>query len=115
MPFAKAADQVIVVTDGTFPALQLVPHRVDALRTAGCAVSVAVVEPTSWPPEEIADFVGADLVAVLPRVKTGGSIAAMRGTAWRPWWRRVEDAASYLRGFATAHQPVGVTVDGATS
>ncbi len=46
----------MVVTGGSFPALQLVPHRVDALRAAGCTVSVAVVEPTSWPPEEIAEL-----------------------------------------------------------
>ncbi len=67
VPFALAADAVLVVTSGSFPALQLVPHRVEALRNAGCAVSVVVVQPTSWPAEEIAQFVGADVVAVLPR------------------------------------------------
>ena len=67
LPFAVAADHVVVVTAGSFPALQLVPHRVEALRNAGCAVSVVVVEPTSWPTDEIAQFVGADVVAVLPR------------------------------------------------
>ncbi|MET0460819.1 MAG: hypothetical protein ABW195_16325 [Ilumatobacteraceae bacterium] len=99
LPFAKAADHVLVVTGGAFPALQLVPHRVDALRAAGCRVSVVVVEPTSWDTDEIAEFVGADVVAVLPWVKTrGGSVAAMRGSQWRGWWRRVEDAAAYLDG-----------------
>jgi MinD-like ATPase involved in chromosome partitioning or flagellar assembly len=97
MPFAREADQVVVVTGGSFPALQLVPHRVDALRAAGCTVSVAVVAPTSWPPEEIAGFVGADVAAVLPRVKARASdVAAMRGSEWRTWWRRVEALASYL-------------------
>ncbi len=51
LPFARVADHVVVVTAGAFPHLQLVPHRVDALRAAGCAVSVVVVEPTSWPPD----------------------------------------------------------------
>ena len=85
LPFATAADHVVLVTAGSFPALQLVPHRVEALRTAGCAVSVAVVEPTSWSTEEIAGFVGADVVAVLPLVKGGrhDGIAAMNGNAWR--------------------------------
>ena len=97
MPFARDADHVVVVTSGSFPALQLVPHRVDALRAAGCTVSVAVVEPTSWPPEEIADFVGADVAAVLPRVKVrSDDLASMRGTEWRSWWRQVDDLARYL-------------------
>ena len=97
MPFAREADQVVVVTGGSFPALQLVPHRVDALRAAGCTVSVAVVEPTSWPADEIADFVGADVAAVLPRVKSrAGDVAAMRGSEWRAWWRRVDAFAALL-------------------
>lgn len=97
LPFAKAADHVLVVTGGSFPALQLVPHRVEGLRTAGCAISVVVVEPTSWVTDEIAEFVAADVVTVLPQVKARGEgVAAMRGNHWRPWWRRVEEAASYL-------------------
>ncbi len=103
MPFAIAADHVLVVTSGAFPALQLVPHRVDALRSAGCAVSVAVVEPTSWPADEIADFVGADVAAVIPRVKARSSeLAAMRGNEWRTWWRHVAALASYLAVTARA-------------
>ena len=87
LPFAVAADRVLVVTAGSFPALQLVPHRVEALRNAGCAVSVVVVQPTSWPTDEVAQFVGADVVAVLPRVSSrGDGPAAMRSSAWRPWW-----------------------------
>lgn len=104
LPFAKAADHVVVVTDGSFPALQLVPHRIDALRTAGCTVALAVVEPTSWATDEIADFVGADIVAVLPLVKggRGDGIAAMNGNAWRPWWREAGAAAAYLE--STGHR-----------
>ena len=106
LPFATAADHVVVVTAGSFPALQLVPHRVDALRAAGCVVSVAVVEPTSWATDEIADFVGADVVAVLPHVKNGrrDDLAAMSGNGWRAWWRHVRDAASYLD--STSHRAV---------
>ena len=98
LPFATVADNVVIVTAGSFPLLQLVAHRVDSLRTAGCAVSVAVVEPTPWATDEIADFVGADIVAVLPLVKGGrdDGITAMNGTPWRVWWRRVGDAAAYL-------------------
>ncbi len=98
LPFATVADCVVIVTAGSFPHLQLVAHRVDTLRTAGCAVSVAVVEPTPWATDEIADFVGADIVAVLPLVKGGrdDGITAMNGTPWRVWWRRVGDVAAYL-------------------
>jgi hypothetical protein len=97
MPFARLATQVVVVTAGAFPSLQLVPHRVEALRDAGCRVSVVVVEPTAWSPGEVAEFVGADVLAVLPRVSSRGTgIAAMSASAWRPWWRRVEDAAAWL-------------------
>jgi MinD-like ATPase involved in chromosome partitioning or flagellar assembly len=106
LPFATAADHVLVVTGGSFPALQLVPHRVEALRSAGCIVSVVVVEPTNWATEEIAQFVMADVVAVLPRVASrGDGPAAMRASAWRPWWNRVERAAGYLAAATSAvHQ-----------
>ena len=70
LPFARLADHVVVVTAGAFPSLQLVPHRVEALRDAGCHVSVVVVEPTAWSPSEVADFVGADVLTVLPRVSS---------------------------------------------
>lgn len=97
LPFATAAAHVIVVSGGSFPMLQLLPHRVEALRSAGCAPAVVVVGPTSWSPDEIAGFVGADVVAVLPRVNAGrGGVGDMRSSAWRPWWRQVEDAARYL-------------------
>jgi MinD-like ATPase involved in chromosome partitioning or flagellar assembly len=97
MPFARAATHVVLVTGGTFPLVQLLPHRVDALRSAGCVVSVVVVEPAPWQPSEVAEFVGADVIAVLPHVSSRASgIAAMRSSAWRPWWRRVEEAAAHL-------------------
>jgi MinD-like ATPase involved in chromosome partitioning or flagellar assembly len=106
LPFAQAATSTVLVTSGSFPMLQLLPHRVEALRAAGCEPGIAVVEPTSWPVEEIAGFVGADVVAVLPRVPAGRTgVAAMRSSAWRPWWRRVEDAARYLD--ASARMEVG--------
>jgi Mrp family chromosome partitioning ATPase len=97
LPFATEADHVLVVTAGSFPALQLVPHRVDALRSAGCPVTVVVVEPTSWPVAEIADFVGADVAAVLPAARgRSADLAAMRGSGWRAWWRKVDELACYL-------------------
>jgi MinD-like ATPase involved in chromosome partitioning or flagellar assembly len=104
MPFARVADHVVLVTGGSFPFLQLLPHRIDALRSEGCVVSVVVVEPMAWSPAEVAEFVGADVVTVLPHVSARASgVAAMRSSAWRPWWRRVEDAAAYL---AAAELPV---------
>lgn len=103
LPFAQAATHTVIVSGGSFPMLQLLPHRVEALRAAGCEPSVVVVEPTPWSVEEIAGFVGADVVAVLPRVNAGRTgLAAMRGSAWRPWWRRVEDTARYLDATARA-------------
>jgi hypothetical protein len=104
LPFAKVAGHTLVVSAGSFAAIQLLPHRVEALRSAGCRPAVILVEPTSWPAEEVADFVGADVVAVLPSVaarRTG--ISGMSASAWRPWWRRVEDAARYVR--ATDAEP----------
>ena len=102
VPFASAADAVLVVTSGSFPALQLVPHRVEALRNAGCAVSVVVVQPTSWPPEEIAQFVGADVVAVLPvcrHAPTG--------------WRRCDRARGGRGGPASSAPPPTSTASAA--
>jgi hypothetical protein len=106
LPLAQVATHTILVSAGSFPALQLLPHRVEALRAAGCEPSVVVVEPTSWTGEEIASFVGCDVVAVLPRVNGGrGGVAGMRASAWRSWWRHVEDAASYLDASADAAVP----------
>jgi hypothetical protein len=97
LPLAAVAAFTVVVTAGSFPMLQLVAHRVEALRAAGCAPSVVVVDPTAWPIDEIAAFVGADVLAVLPRVGGGRTgIAAMRASPWRPWWQRVEDIAHLL-------------------
>ncbi len=104
LPFAKDADHVLIVSAGSFPALQLLPHRADALRSAGCHISVVIVEPTSWPVDEIAEFVGADVAATVPHVNDrSDGIGAMRGSGWRTWWRRVEVLASYL---ASARAPV---------
>lgn len=96
LPFAKAADHTVIVSDGSFPLLQLLGHRVDALRSAGCVPVIAVVEPVAWPADEIADFAGADVVAVLPHVAGRTGLHAMGASGWRPWWRRIEDAAGYL-------------------
>ena len=76
LPFAKAADHVLVVTAGRSRRCSWCPTASRPLRAAGCAVSVVVVEPTSWATDEIAEFVAADVVAVLPRVKSAA-------TAWR--------------------------------
>ncbi len=95
LAFARQADEVLLVTSGSFPALQLVPHRVEALRRVGCPVAVVIVEPTWWPPAEIAEFVGADIAAVLPRVRTRDDrLNSMRSSTWRPWWRAVERLAA---------------------
>jgi hypothetical protein len=97
LPFATNADHVLIVSAGAFPAVQLLPHRVDAMRSAGCDVSVVIVGPTSWSADEIADFVGADVAATLPRVNDrADGVGAMRGSGWRTWWRHVDDLASYL-------------------
>jgi Cys-tRNA synthase (O-phospho-L-seryl-tRNA:Cys-tRNA synthase) len=64
---------------------------------------VVVVEPTSWPVAEIADFVGADVAAVLPVARgRSADIAAMHGSGWRAWWRHVDALASYLAAAAPA-------------
>jgi hypothetical protein len=106
LPFAKVADHTIIVSAGSFPALQLLPHRVDALRAAGCRPAVVLVEPTSWPAGEVADFVGADVLAVLPHVAARrGGVGGMGASAWRPWWRRVEEVARYLGADVAAPAP----------
>jgi hypothetical protein len=104
LPFATDGDHVLLVSAGAFSALQLVPHRVESLRTAGCDVSVVIVEPTAWPVDEIADFVGADVAGTVPSVKGADAHAGMRGSGWRTWWRRVEDLASYLAYAAIRHE-----------
>ncbi|MBA3606542.1 MAG: hypothetical protein H0W46_11360 [Acidimicrobiia bacterium] len=97
LPFARLADHVLLVTNGTFPELQLLAHRVDSLHGAGCAVAVVVVEPTAWSAEEIADFAGADVAALVPFVRTRAHrVASMSATPWRGWWRRVGELAALL-------------------
>jgi hypothetical protein len=97
LPFARIAATTIVASAGSFAALQLLPHRIDALRAAGCAPSVVLVEPTSWSAADVADFAGADVLAVLPHVAAQrAGFTAMGSSAWRPWWRGVEHMARYL-------------------
>jgi hypothetical protein len=103
MAFARTATHVVLVTHGSFPHLQLLPHRIEALRSAECPVEVVVVEPTSWSAGEIADFVGADVIGVLPEVRSRrDDLAAMSTNAWRPWWAAVDDVAAYVARDATA-------------
>ena len=85
------------------------PRRRPCARPAA-RVSVVVVEPTSWPTDEIADFVGADVVAVLPRVKAVAS-RRDRGDARQRLAavvaRTSSDAAGYLAAARPAGRPVG--------
>lgn len=108
LPFATSAEQVVVVSSGSFAALQLVPARVDALQRAGCRVGLVVVEPTPWPVGEVADFAGADVLAVLPQVRNGhrDDVRAMSGGGWRSWWRAVERLAAVLAGGGDVAHPV---------
>lgn len=98
LPFARAADQTVLVTAGSFPALQLLPTRVEALSQAGCRVALVVVEPLQWSAVEVAEFVGADVLGVVPfvRHRHRRDIGAMSGGAWRGWWRQVERLAALL-------------------
>ncbi len=99
LPLGTVATHLLVVAHGSFPSLQLVPHRVETLRAAGCHPEVVIVEPTSWTSGEIAEFVGADVVGVLPRVRgRADAVGAMRANAWRPWWNAVDALAGYLAG-----------------
>lgn len=99
LPLGAVATHLLVVTHGSFPSLQLLPHRVEALRAAGCHPEVVVVEPTSWTSAEIAEFVGADVVGVLPRVRgRAHGVGAMRANTWRPWWNAVDALARHLAG-----------------
>jgi MinD-like ATPase involved in chromosome partitioning or flagellar assembly len=109
LPFATEADRVVLVTGGSFPLLQLVPHRVDALRSAGCQLTLVVVEPTSWAAEEIADFTGADVAAVVPRIKgRTGDLADMRGGDWRTWWRHIDALGGHLAAATATAVDVGI-------
>ncbi|MFV0308940.1 MAG: MinD/ParA family protein [Desertimonas sp.] len=108
LPFARVADHTVLVTGGSFDALQLVPDRVDALRRVGCRVGVVVVEPTDWSSAELAEFAGADVLAVMRHVRGGRAtdLRSMRGAAWRRWWHDVERLAVVLDGDEPPVPPV---------
>jgi MinD-like ATPase involved in chromosome partitioning or flagellar assembly len=91
LPLALRADDVLVVTGGDLAALQLVPSRADALRGAGCnRVAVVVAGSSPWPADEVAEFVGCDVVAFVPHVVGAGGLANLHHRRWRDWWRAVE-------------------------
>lgn len=97
LPFATAADRLVLVARGTFADLQLVAHRVEALRQLDASPAVVVVQPTPWSADEVASFVGADVVGVLPAVSVRDrGLGAMRGVAWRSWWRAIVRVAATL-------------------
>lgn len=102
MPLATTADMVVLVSAGTFGALQLLPSRVSVLATAGCNVGVAVSGSTSWPAEEIAGFVGCDVVAMLPSVRVRRAARSMAGGEWAAWWSAVRDLAAYLHAMSAS-------------
>lgn len=103
MPLAMASDVVLLVSHGSFPALQLVPSRVSALAVAGCRVGLAVSGATSWNADEIAAFAGCDVMAMLPGVRIRRAARSMSGSEWGRWWTAVRDLATYLHAFtATA-------------
>lgn len=105
LPFATAADRTVLVTAGSFAALQLVPPRVEALQRAGCRLGLVVVEPMPWAASEVADFAGADVLAVVPQVRHGrrDTVRAMGGGAWRSWWREAERLAAVLAALPAEH------------
>jgi MinD-like ATPase involved in chromosome partitioning or flagellar assembly len=90
MPLAAAADVVVLVTDGSLAALQLLPTRVDALVGAGCPVAVVLSGDSDWPESEIGDFCGCDVLGRVPRVRMRRvGPRAMNSSEWRPWWTAV--------------------------
>lgn len=102
MPLATAADMVVLVSSGSFGALQLLPSRVSALATAGCTIGVAVSGSTLWPAEEIAAFVGCDVVAMLPSVRMRRAARSMAGGEWSAWWTAARELANYLHAASTS-------------
>lgn len=102
LPFGTAADLVVVATDGSLAALQLLPTRVDALVNAGCAVGLVVVGDSDWPLDEISDFAGCDVIGRLPRVRRARRVGprSMNRPEWRPWWAAVRDVTAVLADVA---------------
>lgn len=108
MPFAVAADLVVLVTGGSLAALQLVPTRVDALVGAGCPVAVVLAGDSDWPLGEIASFCGCDVLGRLPRVRarrTGPR--SMNSSEWRPWWAAVRNLTAVLQTADRGQAPPG--------
>lgn len=98
MPLAAAADLVVLVSDGSLAALQLLPTRVDALVGAGCPVAVVLVGDSDWPEAEIGEFCGCDVLGRVPRVRTRRvGPRAMNSSEWRPWWAAVRNVCAVLR------------------
>ena len=94
LAFAQRADLTVLVTDGSLAGLQQLPTRVDALHVARCNVGVVVVGELAWPAGEVAQFVGADVLGRVPRVKDPGR--PVSGKAWRTWWAAVEGLVGVL-------------------
>jgi hypothetical protein len=98
MPLAVAADLVVLVSNGSLAALQLLPTRVDALVGAGCPVAVALVGDSDWAEAEIGDFCGCDVLARMPHVRTRrAGPRAMNSSEWRVWWGSVRNLCGVLR------------------
>lgn len=97
MPIATAAQSVVLVSHGSFASLQLMPARVSALVSARCAVGLAISGPTLWPADEIASFVGCDVVAILPNVRVRRTARSMAGGEWAAWWAVVRRLVEHLQ------------------
>ena len=101
-PLLQAADEVLLVSGGSAPALLLLPARVAALRAAGVNVSLVVVGDSPWAWAEIAGFAECDLLAVVPSVGCQDGDVMMSARVWRPWWTHVATLAELLADRAEA-------------
>ena len=105
LPFAVAADHVIVVTAGVVPgaAAGAAPRR-------GVAQRRLRRVRRRRPADVVADRRDRPVRRCRRRrraatcVARGDGPAAMRSSAWRPWWHRVEQAAAYLEVEAVVRQ-----------
>ncbi len=79
LPFAQAADRVLVIAQPTAEDIQSMLFAVRSLRQSGCTVGLVCLGQRPFSPVEVADLAGIPLVAVLPDDRTVA--AALRGGA----------------------------------
>jgi hypothetical protein len=110
LALARRATITVLVTRPSFEAVAALAPRAGELRSAGCALGLVVIGNHPYPPDEVAEGAGIELLGVLPDdVRSANILSGGAGNTRRLrrslLWRALADLASRLDALAAVDEP----------